>query len=471
MAFDPGDSLFSKALLGQVREQGVRLALRSDDDREEVSFASLSERIARWASALGRALGPPGETVALGTGNSLAFVELFFALRSLGFPVLSVDDTLPAEGLLDICQRMGAGTLIHRRPDGGGETLGDVPDPSVRSLRLPHPVRPPSGTAVIKLTSGSTLRPRGACFTEEALLAGIDQIARGMSLRAGDRVLVAIPLSHSYGFDNGVLSLAALGTPLILHSDVLPASLFQSMSENRVTVFPAVPALLRALARVPWPASLKLRKVISASAPLSPETAAELASRSGLQVHQFFGATECGGISFETRPQEPASHGTVGFPLPGVRLELDEGEGVRVHSAANRFALLPGGPPPPAYVATGDRGLLTPEGRLKLLGRLQPLGNIGGVKIDLGALEAFLRGLPRVEDAAVVPVEDPAHGHRLVAYVETSSHSPRSILELCRARLSSREVPSLIRVVDRLPRTPRGKLDRSALGVQKDGIL
>jgi acyl-CoA synthetase (AMP-forming)/AMP-acid ligase II len=471
MALDPGDSLFCRALLSQVREQGVRLALRSDDDLQDVSFCALSQRIARWAEALGGALGSPGETVALATGNSLAFVELFFALRSRGFAVLAVDDALRGDGLLDVCRRMGAGTLIHRQPARGGETLGDVPDPTVRCLRLPHQVRPPSGTAVIKLTSGSTLRPRGACFTEEALLAGIDQIARGMSLRATDRVLVAIPLSHSYGFDNGVLSLAALGTPLVLHSDVLPAALLQSLSENAITVFPAVPALLRALAQVPWPSRLALRMVISASAPLSPETAEGFVRRSGLPVHQFFGATESGGISFENRPQEPASQGTVGFPLPGVRLELDPNEGVRVHSAANRFALLPDGPQPPSHVATGDRGLLTPEGRLKLLGRLQPLGNIGGVKIDLGALEAFLRGLPRVEDAAVVPVEDPAHGHRLVAYVETSAHSPRSILELCRARLSPREVPSLIRVVDRLPRTPRGKLDRSALAVLKDGAL
>ena len=180
-------------------------------------------------------------------------------------------------------------------------------------------------------------------------------------------------------------------------------------------------------------------------------------------MRQFFGATESGGISFETGPEDPAAAGTVGFPLPGVRIELHEEEGVRIHSKANRFATLPPGEDPPLHVATGDRAALTPEGRLRLLGRIQVVGNIGGIKVDLGAIDAFLRALPGVGDAAVLPVDDPVKGHRLVACVESNVQSPRSLLELCRERLSPREVPSEFRVVAHLPRTERGKLDRSAL--------
>jgi acyl-CoA synthetase (AMP-forming)/AMP-acid ligase II len=115
------------------------------------------------------------------------------------------------------------------------------------------------------------------------------------------------------------------------------------------------------------------------------------------------------------------------------------------------------------WVATGDRGELTPEGRLRLLGRIRPLGNVGGFKVDLGAIDAFLRGLPGVEEALTVPVDDPARGQRLVAWVESGAQTPARLLELCRERLSAREVPSEIRVLARLPRTPRGKLDVTAL--------
>lgn len=446
------------ALARRVRDAGDGEAVRSEGERRSITYAQLADRASAWEGLLRRAGVAPRSLVALATGNTLSFPELFFALRALDAPVLTVDDGLKAPGTLEVCRRMGASWILHRIAELGGDAL----DSSVRLTRLQGGAPPPAGAALVKLTSGSTLNPRGACFTEEALMEGIDHIARGMSLTASDRVLVSIPLSHSYGFDNGVLSLAAIGTPLVLQPDVLPSALLQTIRDRGITFFPAVPALVRALAQVEWPRSLALRGVISASAPLPRESAEAFHAASGLRVQQFFGATESGGISFETRPGDAAADGCVGFPLPGVRIELDEVEGVRVHSRANRFALLPAEPVMP-HVATGDRAALTPEGRLRLLGRIQAVGNIGGIKVDLGAIDAFFRGLPGVGDAAVLPVEDPVRGHRLVACVESNVHSPGSLLELCRERLSAREVPSEIRVVERLPRTSRGKLDRTAL--------
>ena len=152
----------------------------------------------------------------------------------------------------------------------------------------------------------------------------------------------------------------------------------------------------------------------------------------------------------------------MGFPLPGVRIELAEGDIVRVHSKANRFALLPE-QPVAEYVETGDRAAWTPEGRLKLTGRATLTANIAGLKVDLGALDAFFRGLPGVGDAAAVPVEDAARGDRVVVYIETSTQTKESLLELCRRRLSAPEIPSEIRILDRLPRNARGKIDRTVL--------
>jgi acyl-CoA synthetase (AMP-forming)/AMP-acid ligase II len=460
---DAPRSPICSALARHVRDRAAEEAIRSEGERRSLSFADLGSRTASWAALLRRAGVDSPSLVALSTGNTLSFLELFFALRSLDAAVLAVDDSLRAPGTAEICGRMGASWVLHRNAELGGDPLAGAPDPSVRLTRLPGGRPPPPGTALVKLTSGSTLNPRGACFTEEALLEGIDHIAKGMSLAARDRVLVSIPLSHSYGFDNGVLSLGVVGTPLVLQPDVLPAALLQTIRDRDVTFFPAVPAIVRALSRAEWPRLASPPGVISASAPLSREAADDFHRASGIRVRQFFGATESGGISFETRPEDASSDGAVGFPLPGVRIELHPEEGVRVHSAANRFAILPGAQAVPPHVATGDRADWTPEGRLRLLGRLQIVGNIGGIKIDLGAIDAFFRALPGVGDAAVLPVDDPVKGHRLVACIESNVHSPGSLLELCRERLSAREIPSEIRIVERLPRTSRGKLDRSAL--------
>lgn len=455
----PGHSPIVAALARHVRDRGGEEALRSEGERQALTFSALGERVDAWGSLLRRQGIGPRSLVALATGNSLSFPGLFFALRSLDAAALAVDESHRPAATLEVCRRMGASWILHRNPELGGDAL----DGPVRLARLEGGSPPPPGTALVKLTSGSTLNPRGACFTEDALMEGIGHIARGMSLTARDRVLVSIPLSHSYGFDNGVLSLAAAGTPLVLQPDVLPAALLQTIRDRAITFFPAVPALVRALAQAEWPGGLALRAVICASAPLAADVAARFFAASGIRVRQFFGATESGGISFETDPGDPAAAGTVGSPLPGVRIELHEDEGVRIHSKANRFAILPPGEDPPPHVATGDRADLTPEGRLRLLGRIQVVGNIGGIKVDLGAIDAFLRALPGVGDAAVLPVDDPVKGHRLVACVESNVQSPGSLLELCRARLSPREVPSEFRVVAHLPRTERGKLDRSAL--------
>jgi acyl-coenzyme A synthetase/AMP-(fatty) acid ligase len=439
----------------QVRDRGRLRAIQSESERRSFTFAQLGERVGAWATALRKAGVQAGQLVSIALGNIPAFAEVFFALRLLDAAALLVD-----EGSASVSARMGAAWILRR---DAGESMDGGPDPEVKLGRLRPEAVVPAGTALVKLTSGSTLAPRGACFSEDALVEGIDHILKGMEITADDRVLVSIPLSHGYGFDNGVLSLAAAGTPLILQSDILPGALLRSLREQEVTFFPAVPALIRALGQVSWPEGLALRRVISASAPLSRGAAEAFRRASGLPVGQFFGSTETGGISFESRPDDPRAEGCVGFPLPGVRIELAEGDAVRVHSKANRFAVLPE-QAVPEYVETGDRASWSSEGRLKLEGRATLVANVGGLKVDLGALDAFFRALPGVDDAAAVPVDDPAAGHRVVAYVETSSWTAERLLQACREKLSAREIPGEIRVIPRLPRNARGKLDRSALG-------
>jgi acyl-CoA synthetase (AMP-forming)/AMP-acid ligase II len=439
-------SPFVDALELRVRDEGSRLAVVSESERRSLTFAALGAGIRARKEALATAGIGAGGLVALSAGNSIAFLELFFALRSLGAGVLAVDGGLPREAAEAVSSRMGASWMA--RADG--------------VARIEPAAEVPKGTEIVKLTSGSTLSPRGACFTEAALLHGVRHLLRGMDLGADDRVLISIPLSHSYGFDSGLLSLAEGGTALLLQPDPTPAALLGTMRTHGATFFPAVPALVRALSQVRWPEGLALRKVACASAPLSSDAAEAFRLASGRRVQQFLGSTETGGISFETDPADPDSAGAVGRALPGVTVHLD-GEGrVRVSSPANRFALIPP-EPAPDWVETGDRGEFTPGGRLRLLGRASLTANVGGVKIDLGSVEAYLRGLPGVEESVTLAVEDAARGHRIVAFVEGRGCRAGDLLSACRGRLAPKEIPAEIRVLERLPRTERGKPDRAAL--------
>lgn len=433
-----------------AREHASRIAIWSRGGNDSVTFAALAESSNRLARVLPV---EPSRPVAMALANGIGFVELFIALRHLEVPGVLLDSGLPASEKENICRRLGVGTILHEGEEG------EAVRGRMRIWRLAgvEPATPPPGTALVKISSGTTGEPLGACFTEEALLTGIDQIGQGMELSADDRVLIVIPLSHAFGFDNGVLSLVVLGTPLVMAPSHYPASMFDALVEGDVTFFPVVPPLVRPLAGVPWPA-IPLRRVICAGGPLAPGDARAFLNASGRPIQQFYGTTESGGITFERHPEDPDAEGTVGHTLPGVTVRLDpDGGRVRVQSSANYLGYLgkdlhTAGP---RIVLTGDSAEWTEAGRLRLTGRTAELLNVGGKKVAASKLEHALRAFPGVRDAAVVGVEDSSRGDRIVAFVV----SDRAIGYFDTASLGVREV----RQIESLPYTERGKLDRRRL--------
>lgn len=456
-------SFFLESFERTRREGADAPALWSRGEDLRLSFSQLGE----WGLELSRQIGA-GEGAPLGVavGNSVAFCALFLALRHLDLAFIGIDAAMSWEQKVALCRRLGITRLVHRHADAGLESTRQLG----QGLFLDHfdheGTRVPPGTALVKLTSGSTGDPLGACFDEKGLEAGIQQIAAGMEIDARDRVLLAIPLSHSYGFDNGLLSLLALGTPLVLEPSFYPAAILRALQESEASVLPLVPPLVRGVAQLKGsPAEgdalfrrLPLRRVLCAGGTLLPETAALFAQTTGVPVHNFFGSTETGGISFERSPEDPAALGTVGHPLPGVDIELDAEGRVAVLSAANTLGHFGRDfVARQAPIVTGDLATFTPEGRLRLLGRSAEILNVGGKKISVVEIEKALLALPGVLEAAVVGVEDHVRGDRCVAFlvadawpVETSSLPPY---------FAPREVHRL----DHLPHTERGKLDRKLL--------
>lgn len=438
-----------EAFARHVRDRGDDEALWSRKEDLRLSFRDLDERADARARGLREAGVAAGGVAALATGNCAAFVENYLALRRLGAAVVAVDGALSKSDKLTLCRELGVRHLLLRDRHVRVEESSEVP-----------PADLPPEIGLVKLTSGSTGRPTGVCFSDEVLHHGIRQIADGMELDARQRVLLAIPLSHSYGFDNGVLSLLVAGTPLVLQPSIFPADILRALAESGAHFLPLVPPLVRSLGQTEWPGDLALRTVICAGGALLPSAARAFREASGRPVHNFYGSTETGGICFETAPEEPEALGTVGRPLPGVRVELDASRRVLVHSAANRLASWgPAGyvPAKDPAVRTGDTAEWTDEGRLRLTGRTADVLNIGGRKIAAAEVEAALLALDGVRDAAVVGVDDPVRGDRTVAFLvadrwplDTSGVPPR---------LTPRE----LRQVDSLPHTSRGKLDRQEL--------
>lgn len=332
---------------------------------------------------------------------------------------------------------------------------------------------------MVKLTSGSTGLPRGIVCRTETLVADDAALARTMGLaltaeRAREeRILAAIPLSHSYGFSSVVLPALMRGSLLVLPEAGSPLGAMRAARWGEVSFLPTVPAYLHAIVRLrqPPPLPASLRRVITAGAPLSPETARRFRALYGLPVRVFYGASECGGISFD-REGTAGERGTLGTPVEGVRIELVPVEDTPAgRIAVSSQAVADGYFPGPDASLGGGRFLTNDlarleDGELVLLGRCDDLINVKGKKVNPREVEQVIARFAGVEEVAVLGVSLPEQGCSCVrAVVAGHSHelSSAALVAFCRDHLPEHQVPRSWILVRELPRTSRGKLDRAAL--------
>ncbi|MCX6937158.1 MAG: class I adenylate-forming enzyme family protein [Verrucomicrobia bacterium] len=316
----------------------------------------------------------------------------------------------------------------------------------LRSSRHPAP-------GLIKVTSGTSGTPKAIPFTHAQMLADGRHICVTMGILPDDINLAIIPFGHSYGLGNLVVPLLAQGTALVCADTPLPHALAALATRHRPTVFPAVPALLRALAEadLTLDAFRSIRTVISAGSALPAATGQAFYQKFGLKPHSFYGSTETGGIAYDSTGDDTLQGLGVGRALQGVTITQRPRDRIHVSSAAvsRRNGHRP-----------ADRARLQPDGRLVLLGRTGRMLKVGGRRLDLGDLEAELRRLPGILDAFVAPHPDePEH----LAAVLATPLSPLPLRVLLRAQLAPWKTPRRIVAVAAFPLTPRGKPDPAAL--------
>ena len=394
-----------------------------------------------WADSL--ADGPlahaKGEYVAFSIPNGAEWLALFLATQRIGAAAVALDpaltfeqqDTLVHSLKIRFIWRNGA---LHRSRHGG-KTAGK--------------------TRIGKVTSGSTGNSRLVRCSAAHLMADGSNIVRSMKIKAKDRNLALIPLGHSYGLGNLVAPLILQGTSIVSAKAFVPRQIPEWIKKHGITVFPTVPAMIRVMAASPGRARLgPLRLVISAAARLSAETASDFYQRFGLRVHNFYGSSETGGISYERHGTIRADRGLVGTPLIGVTVELTRHGRIRVSSKA---------------VAAGrsgsftlpDLGRFNARGELEIVGRAGRIANLGGRNVHPREIETNLSQVRGVSDAWVQVLTNEGRDY-LVAAAE-SARPQQEIVADFNALVPPWQRPRYWLVQRQLPRTPRGKLDTKAL--------
>lgn len=359
----------------------------------------------------------------------------------------------------------------------GGPTPGDVEESDVQ-LRLDHSVD--SVLAVI-YTSGTTGRPKGAMLTVGNFWYSAIGSALNLGTRDDDRWLAILPLFHVGGLSIIIRS-AIYGITAVIHDGFDSENVNAAIDNDRVTIVSVVAVTLQRLidSRGAKPFPKTLRVVLLGGGP-APRALLEQCASSGIPVAQTYGLTETTSQAATLQPRDAvAKLGSSGRVLHPNELRIDTSGGAEL---AKEGEILVRGPIVMAgylnrpdltaetitdgWLHTGDIGTLDHDGYLFVLDRRDDLIVTGGENVYPAEVEAVLLSHPGVIEAAVIGVDDPEWGQRVVAIArlrDGMEADEASIQSFCREHLASYKVPKEIRaVMEPLPRTASGKLQRGAL--------
>ncbi|MFF5211563.1 amino acid adenylation domain-containing protein, partial [Streptosporangium sp. NPDC000396] len=483
----------------------------------ELSYAAFNARANRLARLLAEHGVGPERVVALMLPRSLDLLVAMYAVIKAGGAYLPIDPDHPAGRITSMLE--DAHPVLVIDPDwlAGADVSGYSPEnPGVR-LASENP-------AYVIYTSGSTGRPKGVVVSHGSIVNRLLWAQSKYGLGSDDRVLQKTPA----GFDVSVWEFfwpLQVGATLVIarpdgHRD--PVYLAELIAAERITTVHFVPSMLAVfLAENPAPGPL--RRIICSGEALPPEVADRAATRLGVPVHNLYGPTEAAvDVTFwEHAPEPDAVSVPIGRPVWNTQVyvldgclrpvpvgvtgelylagvQLARGYAGRAGLTAERFVACPFGPAGGRMYRTGDVVRWRADGVLEYVGRADAQVKLRGFRIELGEIEAVLARHPGVRDVAVVVREDRPGDRRLVAYVVPAAPDgggaagPASaemgrgegagegvaervypvgaldsgeVRRFAGAVLPEYMVPSAVVVLDGLPVTRNGKLDRAALPV------
>jgi long-chain acyl-CoA synthetase len=478
---------------GALISVGTRWTWRTLDD--------LSDRLA--AGWLGLGLNP-GDRVASLMPNRPALVVHYLACFKAGlvatplnyrYMVPEIDHALAvseARALLAhvereedlaasrLARQLPLGTISYGGEPGANPVFGDLVEGKASSSPPPPP--PPSAPAVIFFTSGSTGRPKGVTHTHETLAWMFAIGAAALELSPDDLLLAGSSLSHVGAF---YLSFAALsvGAAVIVAQASDADELLPLLREDRPTVLSMLPSKLFALTRDHGArhddfASLRLCR--AAGDTVSAELEQEFTTLSGHVIDEAYGMTEAGLVTVSP-PSGRIKLGSVGQVVPAVSLSIrnEDGQELPAGSEGRLWIKTPAATSgywdnPVATEAAFSNGWLDSgdvmrgddEGYFSFCGRRKQIIVHDGSNICPQEVEGALLEHPGVAGAGVIGIHDLVHGENVRAYItltEGTEHpASQELIQFARARVGYK-APEEIVVLDEMPFTATGKLDRTSL--------
>jgi malonyl-CoA/methylmalonyl-CoA synthetase len=352
--------------------------------------------------------------------------------------------------------------------------------------------------AAILYTSGTTGRSKGAMLSHGNLLSNAAMLKTYWGWRKGDVLIHALPIFHVHGLFVAIHGALLNGSKMIWLSKFDPKLVLAKMPE--ATVFMGVPTLYVRLLQEPGlnPQSARhMRLFVAGSAPLLIETFKEWQVRTGHTILERYGMSETvmltsNPYSADARYQQQSERrgSTVGFPLPGVSLRVQDGEGKTLGvdevggiqvKGPNVFAGYWRMPEKTAeeftadgFFKTGDVGKVDARGYVHIVGRAKDLIISGGYNVYPAEIEGYINEMPGVAESALIGVPHPDFGEVGVAVVIAKPGTvleAEAIVATLKSQLANFKIPKKCFVVSELPRNTMGKVQKNLLRDQYKGLF
>jgi fatty-acyl-CoA synthase len=484
------------------------------DPSRTLDYGGLEERCARLAQVLREAGVRRGDRVALLLGNRSAFLEAVFAAARLGALSVPINARLAPPEIAHLLVDCTPAALLYE--DALAETVDRAcaaaqPSPAFRLCAGGDPdayegalggalpafgveAVDPDDPMMILYTSGTTGVPKGAVLPHRKTLFNSLNAQLFFQITAADRVLIALPLFHSFGLNILALPILYAGGSLILAPRFEPTSVWEAVGARHISYFGAVPtmfqALLEALERAPASSYdlRSLRFLFSAGAAIPVELIRAF-ERHGLVVKQGFGQTETSILCCLDARDALRKAGSVGRPVFHAELRIVTQASVKgppsewidvPHGTAGEIVVR--GPitmsgywqRPDAtaetiregWLRTGDLGAFDKEGFVTLVGRARDLYISGGENVYPAEVERVYAEHEAIREISVVGVPDARWGEVGRAYVILASGKAldeNALRAWGRERLAAFKIPQQFLAVSSLPRTETGKVQKYRL--------
>lgn len=477
-----------------------------------LSYGELVSSIESFANALSRLELNAQSKIGLLCLNQKEYLIAFFAALLKGVPVIPFNFMLKPEDLAYIAQDAGIDTLVidsafvkpevapffkffpnkilvgpaEREQVGEGTlhwdefmTMGDADGYLQRHERAENI------PDVILYTSGTTAKPKGVMLDESQFDANCTGFLEHLHFSDKDKVIVALPLFHSFGNIMALVLLRA-GATLILLKQFQPKTILASIAQHKATILPLVPTIYSFLVdlygRGGYDVS-SLRYCISGGASLPEALLKKVEEALGVTVIEGYGLTETSPVIAVNTMKDGSVPGSVGPVLPNVELEVVDDAGKSVAQGEVGEIRVRGETVMKGYwrkpdetaetlsadgwLRTGDLGHLDEQGRLFIsAGRKKDLIIRAGENVSPLAIENVLMSHPAIAEVAAVGIPHERVGEKVKVFAvlrEGSQATEQELKALCRKKLPAFMTPDMFKFMESLPKTATGKILKSDL--------